>query len=209
MAPTLQPPAVRLQASPDFKGIKTAPVEKLRIARRFKPALISKGLRPSCPPFHRRWGFKPALISKGLRRIYHNRNFPTIRLQASPDFKGIKTQPHHQPHGAVLQASPDFKGIKTARQAQLPQQVVLQASPDFKGIKTVLQCGNWDYLSFKPALISKGLRLLTMFNEFYNMLQASPDFKGIKTFLDVGFTIVKRLQASPDFKGIKTNSPIG
>ena len=35
-----------LQASPDFKGIKTVQLVQLRWLGGFKPALISKGLRP-------------------------------------------------------------------------------------------------------------------------------------------------------------------
>ena len=58
----------------------------------FKPALISKGLRPRpavnpAVPL----GFKPALISKGLRLDLHLRIQQIVLLQASPDFKGIKT----------------------------------------------------------------------------------------------------------------------
>ena len=82
-----------LQASPDFKGIKTA--RRIESARRwrFKPALISKGLRRTAPSAQRRpaIGFKPALISKGLRPDYCANVTDGTVLQASPDFKGIKT----------------------------------------------------------------------------------------------------------------------
>ncbi len=86
---------------------------------RFKPALISKGLRrtdqTSC------WSitsFKPALISKGLRRRASLSFSATAALQASPDFKGIKTSvPYTTSILMALQASPDFKGIKTTASA--------------------------------------------------------------------------------------------
>jgi len=58
--------------------------------------------------------FKPALISKGLR----------------PGCKLIATRPDG------LQASPDFKGIKTPTTVAGTTKAKLQASPDFKGIKT-------------------------------------------------------------------------
>ena len=58
----------RLQASPEFKGIKTW-------------LLVVPALED---------GFKPALNSKGLRLYAPLRSF-CARLQASPEFKGIKT----------------------------------------------------------------------------------------------------------------------
>ena len=128
-----------LQASPDFKGIKTRPACAHRSPWRFKPALISKGLRPSS------W-------------------WRTLR-------------------GFRLQASPDFKGIKTLTCAANVLRALLQASPDFKGIKTLQRpfplAACW---RFKPALISKGLRRFSPRDlKFLDLLQASPDFKGIKT----------------------------
>ena len=58
----------------------------------------------------------------------------------------------------------------------------LQASPDFKGIKTLqAACFPTRRLGFKPALISKGLRLDLEHVASLHLLQASPDFKGIKT----------------------------
>ena len=64
-------------------------------------------------------GFKPALISKGLRPASSSVMSPSSRLQASPDFKGIKTVVEAVDHvEQVLQASPDFKGIKTTRSRQ-------------------------------------------------------------------------------------------
>ena len=59
-----------------------------------------------------------------------------MMLQASPEFKGIKTRSivgldfHF-----TLQASPEFKGIKTPDNQKEPLNP-LQASPEFKGIKT-------------------------------------------------------------------------
>jgi len=83
---------LELQASPEFKGIKTLTVSHASTLTRFKPALNSKGLRPS------------SLMV-----------FIASSLQASPEFKGIKTsQPGRTPCvECPLQASPEFKGIKT------------------------------------------------------------------------------------------------
>ena len=108
------------------------------MTQRFKPALISKGLRLNSFLF----GdvavcFKPALISKGLRHCRNCCLSAADTLQASPDLKGIKTS-----IGVLAVALPR-----------------LQASPDLKGIKTPSRrerAGCWP--GFKPALISKGLR---------------------------------------------------
>ena len=58
------------QACPDFKGIKTSsPVTMLVALKRFKLALISKGLRHNFSDRHDiSLSFKLALISKGLRQ---------------------------------------------------------------------------------------------------------------------------------------------
>ncbi len=83
-----------LQASPDFKGIKTPAGYSIRpLELRFKPALISKGLRLSIGRWasYGRLRFKPALISKGLRLNTIALQLAIVGLQASPDFKGIKT----------------------------------------------------------------------------------------------------------------------
>ncbi len=84
---------VWLQASPDFKGIKTRMAAAVWPAlMRFKPALISKGLRQlNGGDFEGKPCFKPALISKGLRLGDVERCHAARVLQASPDFKGIKT----------------------------------------------------------------------------------------------------------------------
>ena len=59
-------------------------------------------------------GSKPALNSKGLRRFGIAPHGRTASLQASPEFKGIKTNRYRYMHKMVtLQASPEFKGIKT------------------------------------------------------------------------------------------------
>ena len=62
-----------LQASPEFKGIKTPFLQKRTAPACFKPALNSKGLR------------LPDTISADI-----------YVLQASPEFKGIKTTPEEQ-----------------------------------------------------------------------------------------------------------------
>ena len=82
------------QTSPDFKGIKTCLSTASCNSFGFKPALISKGLRPEYGSniFGERC-FKPALISKGLRRAGVGRFASTLAFQTSPDFKGIKTHP--------------------------------------------------------------------------------------------------------------------
>ena len=82
-------------------------------------------------------GFKPALISKGLRR-----------------FTGLGLD-----EAMMFQTSPDFKGIKTAAARSSIACSRFQTSPDFKGIKTHPGGFAADVLGFKPALISKGLRL--------------------------------------------------
>ncbi len=59
-----------LQASPEFKGIKTPVLERV----------LALDV-----------GFKPALNSKGLRLRLSNDAIEETKLQASPEFKGIKT----------------------------------------------------------------------------------------------------------------------
>ena len=128
----------RLQASPDFKGIKTLIGAVFGAVHGFKPALISKGLRLD------------ALAQLHLH----------MALQASPDFKGIKT-------GAAvcflsnssLQASPDFKGIKTpTRLACFSPGFGFKPALISKGLRRVSRSNSGSYKCFKPALISKGLR---------------------------------------------------
>ena len=81
-------------------------------------------------------------------------------LQASPEFKGIKTNLNNYLEIVELQASPEFKGIKTTTTFMCWKGSKLQASPEFKGIKTtVRQYHRQAKTSFKPALNSKGLRL--------------------------------------------------
>ena len=62
-----------------------------------------------------------------------------MALQASPEFKGIKTGLCWiTQRGTQLQASPEFKGIKTLLRAlHCMRPDPLQASPEFKGIKTL------------------------------------------------------------------------
>ena len=129
--------------------------------RSFKPALNSKGLRRS-RDFKRlsaAVGFKPALNSKGLRPLLYRACRREVLLQASPEFKGIKTrQTHKCRHPRWLQASPEFKGIKTMRVGRCCKTGLLQASPEFKGIKTGCGVVCVAHMRFKPALNSKGLR---------------------------------------------------
>ena len=104
---------------------------------RFKPALNSKGLRlEAVAKLSRPNGFKPALNSKGLRHFFGGNGLSCLPLQASPEFKGIKTFTTLTAVSRWLQASPEFKGIKTwpQRRARL---IAVQASPEFKGIKTI------------------------------------------------------------------------
>ena len=84
-----------LQASPEFKGIKTdRACSYTRGFLRSKPALNSKGLRPpALRQFISQSRSKPALNSKGLRRWKRERERRRDALQASPEFKGIKTHP--------------------------------------------------------------------------------------------------------------------
>ncbi len=173
-----------LQASPEFKGIKT-PSMHYPHRKCFKPALNSKGLRRlnvrKAIALDR---FKPALNSKGLRRSWR-RIYRCLSLQASPEFKGIKTWSAHDTVSRRLQASPEFKGIKTVGGCSMACHPMLQASPEFKGIKTP-----------SGFTLPSDLRL-----------QASPEFKGIKTEIRALLRATSGLQASPEFKGIKTPSP--
>ena len=62
-------------------------------------------------------------------------------------------------------------------------------------------------LSFKPALISKGLRQPHLQDfRVSRWFQTSPDFKGIKTGCRLQNPRPAAFQTSPDFKGIKTCS---
>ena len=62
----------------------------------------------------------------------------------------------------MLQASPEFKGIKTQGTEDIYSRAIqLQASPEFKGIKTCFQGRYLVRHRFKPALNSKGLRPCT------------------------------------------------
>ena len=103
--------------------------------------------------------FKPALISKGLR--LHRRVVITDHgLQASPDFKGIKTFASIMSISCVwLQASPDFKGIKTRHIFGFRLQF-LRFKPALisKGLRRSSMIVSPNWVCFKPALISKGLR---------------------------------------------------
>ena len=57
-----------------------------------------------------------------------------------------------------------------------------QATPDFKGIKTEISCIADISMSFRPPLISKGLRPASWYSLVFTLwFQATPDFKGIKT----------------------------
>jgi len=81
--------------------------------------------------------FKPALISKGLRLPRQERIEELLQLQASPDFKGIKTR-----RVQSLQCLSCFKpaliskGLRLAAGGHLGADALLLASPNFKGIKT-------------------------------------------------------------------------
>ena len=57
-----------------------------------------------------------------------------------------------------------------------------QATPDFKGIKTTMVEIVANMVSFRPPLISKGLRRREARSLWVALsFQATPDFKGIKT----------------------------
>ena len=134
---------------------------RVRVSR-FKPALISKGLRPivarsrALSP-----SFKPALISKGLRPL---RRGAVARAQP-------------------FQTSPDFKGIKTAlRLFQYLLPFRFKPALISKGLRRASFYRFRSNARFKPALISKGLRpKCPKFPRALAGFQTSPDFKGIKT----------------------------
>ena len=132
----------KLQASPEFKGIKTALPSSVR----------------------RFWGFKPALNSKGLRPPAWLPLWNSIGLQASPEFKGIKTWPcSNVSRIPRLQASPEFKGIKTSLLPPAGLPLGFKPALNSKGLRPlypgrIRQGGT----RFKPALNSKGLRLIKL-----------------------------------------------
>ena len=103
---------------------------------RFKPALNSKGLRPNVVETDASTRFKPALNSKGLRPLDGGVTVVGIRLQASPEFKGIKTCSAHCNQNSRVGFKPalNSKGLRLARGPMLRS------------------------IGFKPALNSKGLR---------------------------------------------------
>ena len=85
---------------------------------------------------------------------------PVSRLQASPEFKGIKTDagPHlAEPLGRFKPAL-NSKGLRQVNAGGDGLFAALQASPEFKGIKTSSQDRPHFPFGFKPALNSKGLR---------------------------------------------------
>ncbi len=182
-------------------------VKTLCTFRRFKLALISKGLRlfllitpfkgfsfQACPDFK---GIKTDQ-SDGLRKFQ--------MFQACPDFKGIKTESQTCAWKRCLfQACPDFKGIKTPPGNTADARSPFQACPDFKGIKTRWPCPMPLLRRFKLALISKGLRPQRVVAGARQAgFQACPDFKGIKTISLLRLLMMPLFQACPDFKGIKT-----
>ena len=153
---------------------------------------------------------------------------PVFQLQASPEFKGIKTVKLSWLFCNKLQASPEFKGIKTrpaarravsprfkpalnskglrrARRAPKPDTATLQASPEFKGIKTPCACPQCRVPCFKPALNSKGLRPNRNAST-WNIFRFKPalNSKGLRPSKAAAVAIAVMLQASPEFKGIKT-----
>ena len=82
-------------------------------------------------------GFKPALNSKGLRRRAGGLVAWTHALQASPEFKGIKTYTRATPrHKFSFKPALNSKGLRLDF-SELSERLMLQASPEFKGIKTV------------------------------------------------------------------------
>ena len=151
----------RFQACPDFKGIKTNPLDRFCMLNCFKLALISKGLRHSLAAWRvPSKSFQACPDFKGIKTTALAVLLGLDLFQACPDFKGIKTSWHSNPAQAGrFQACPDFKGIKTSSAGASAGRSAFQACPDFKGIKTrahlhePILCGG-----FKLALISKGLR---------------------------------------------------
>ena len=76
-----------------------------------------------------RYRFKPALNSKGLRRVGVDVS-RSLMLQASPEFKGIKTGGCVAIHFFLsLQASPEFKGIKTLISSLFGSPTVASSQP--------------------------------------------------------------------------------
>ena len=131
---------LRLQASPEFKGIKTAVPLKLAMVLRFKPALNSKGLR-QMPPYGRQ----------------------PIPLQASPEFKGIKTCSAHCNQNSRVGFKPalNSKGLRLARGPML-RSIGFKPALNSKGLRLDFCVFINQIHGFKPALNSKGLRPISL-----------------------------------------------
>ena len=158
-----QPPA-EFQATPDFKGIKTDRGVDAVNALGFRPPLISKGLRlHALGRLYIDARFRPPLISKGLRPLKHKTIPIGVVFQATPDFKGIKTEGGFAFTAPVFSFRPPLisKGLRRAVISCCLTLILLQATPDFKGIKTMARFPAWPpRRCSRPPLISKGLRLL-------------------------------------------------
>ena len=84
----------QFQATPDFKGIKTAACAALNeCAPSFQATPDFKGIKTLSffAILFQRIGFRPPLISKGLRPEFQLLPPVVDVFQATPDFKGIKT----------------------------------------------------------------------------------------------------------------------
>ncbi len=83
------------------------------------------------------FGSKPALNSKGLRHRRYRSILGNGGLQASPEFKGIKTLVDGRGDAAMgSKPALNSKGLRLFSQLKGDDHFVLQASPEFKGIKT-------------------------------------------------------------------------
>ena len=80
--------------------------------------------------------FKPALNSKGLRRVFDNVSFYLFRFKPALNSKGLRRlNAFALREREQLQASPEFKGIKTIQHAPLIQRLRFKPALNSKGLR--------------------------------------------------------------------------
>ena len=127
-------------------------------------------------------GFKLALNSKGLRLATTDTCF-IFRLQACPEFKGIKTVVSPNTASAqMLQACPEFKGIKTPQRAEIVGGLCFKLALNSKGLKNQINYRFQLIIGFKLALNLKGLRpIFIIKSAMLHPLQDCPETNKMKT----------------------------
>ena len=110
----------------------------------------------------------------------------------------------------MFQACPDFKGIKTLRISLLRLEISFKLALISKGLR-LCNNGVFGFLGcFKLALISKGLRPNEVLRfEWQISFKLALISKGLRQNAMTKLAVFSLFQACPDFKGIKTLSPYG